>query len=198
MPTPLEVPFARVAIVGVGLIGGSIAHALRRQAPTVRIVGVDRPEVLAQARAAGLVDAEAPRVEDLADVDLIVLATPIPAILEAIGALGARRLPAVVTDVGSTKRRIVAAARASGLRPFVGGHPMAGRERGGLREASADLFVGRRWFLVDADTDPRAGDRLAVFARLLGAEPERVEATSHDRAMAYVSHLPQLVEDRCS
>jgi prephenate dehydrogenase len=193
MPTPPEVPFARVAIVGVGLIGGSIARALRHRAPTVRIVVVDRPEVVIQARAAGLVDEVAATVPDLVDVDLVVLATPIPAILEAITVLGALRSPAVVTDVGSTKRRIGAAAQAAGLQAFVGGHPMAGRERGGLGEAAADLFVGRRWFLVDEGSAATPGDRVAAFVRLLGAEPERVDATTHDRTMAYVSHLPQLV-----
>jgi prephenate dehydrogenase len=188
-----EASFARVGIVGVGLIGGSLAMALRRRQPSTHVVVVDRPEVAATAIGLGLADAVASSVAQLTDVDLIVLAAPIPAIVEALGAIGSARMPAVVTDVGSTKRHILAAARRSGVGVFVGGHPMAGSERGGLEHASAGLFEGRRWFLVPGDASPAQVARVATFVRGVGAEPCDIDASTHDRTMAYVSHLPQIV-----
>lgn len=187
-----DASFARVGIVGVGLIGGSIALALRRRTPSTYIVIVDRPDVAATALSRGLADAVAASADTLADVDLIVLATPIGAIVDALGAIGAARLRAIVTDVGSTKRHILEAARRSGV-AFVGGHPMAGGERGGLEHASADLLEGGRWFLVPGDAPPARTARVATFIRAIGAEPYEIDAASHDRTMAYVSHLPQIV-----
>jgi prephenate dehydrogenase len=187
-----DASFARVGIVGVGLIGGSIALALRRRTPSTHIVVVDRPDVVSTALSRGLADAVAASAGALADVDLIVLATPIAAIVDALGAIGAARLTAVVTDVGSTKRHILEAARRSEV-AFVGGHPMAGSERGGLEHASAALFEGRRWFLVPGDAPPARTARVATFIRTVGAEPSEIDALAHDRTMAYVSHLPQLV-----
>jgi prephenate dehydrogenase len=188
-----EAPFARIGIVGVGLIGGSIAMALRRRQPSTHIIVVDHPEVAATAIAQGLADAVAPSASRLTDVDLIVLAAPIPAIVDVLGAIGAARLPAVVTDVGSTKRHILEAARRSRVGAFVGGHPMAGSERGGLEHASAGLLEGRRWFLVPGDATPAQVARVAAFVRAIGAVPSEIDASTHDRTMAYVSHLPQIV-----
>lgn len=190
-PPAAPKPVSRVGIVGVGLIGGSIALALRERAPATRIVIVDREPVAAAALARGMADLQARSVTELTDVDLIVLATPIPAILDAVALLGDRQSAAIVTDVGSTKRHIVAAAHRAQLATFVGGHPMAGRERGGLDVASADLFNGRRWFVVPAET--QATSAVLAFVRTVGAEPFEIDAVRHDRTMAYVSHLPQLV-----
>jgi prephenate dehydrogenase len=194
VPSPAaELPFVRVGIVGVGLIGGSIAIALRERAPSTHIVIVDLPEVVSAAVDRGLADAVAPSVAALTDVELIILAAPIPAIVDALSAIGAARLRAVVTDVGSTKRHILAEARRSGVGAFVGGHPMAGSERGGLEHASASLLAGRRWFLVPGDAPPERVAQVATFVRATGAEPYEIDAPTHDRTMAYVSHLPQIV-----
>jgi prephenate dehydrogenase len=187
------VSFTRVGIVGVGLIGGSLAMALRQRMPSTHIVIVDRPDVAAAAVGRGLADAVVPSADALTNVDLIVLAGPIPVIVDALGAIGAARLPAVVTDVGSTKRVILDAARRSGVGAFVGGHPMAGSERGGLEHASADLLAGHRWFLVPGDAPPSRVAQVAAFVRGIGAEPHEIDASTHDRTMAYVSHLPQIV-----
>jgi prephenate dehydrogenase len=122
-----------------------------------------------------------------------VLAVPVPAILEFVEEAATEHLRCVVTDVGSTKRLITAAAARAGLPNFVGGHPMAGGERSGLQHARADLFEGRPWLLV-ADHGPTAAvDLVERFARGLGASPRRIDAATHDRFMAYVSHVPQLV-----
>ena len=190
-----EPPFRSVAIVGLGLIGGSIAFGLRRRWPDLPVIGVDVPAVAAAAHQAEAITDVRERLADLRQVDLVVLATPVPAIVELVGEAGRAGLTGLVTDVGSTKRRIMEAASTSGVR-FVGGHPMAGAARGGFSQARADLLHGREWLLVpapgraDADQDVAGLERLA---RGLGAVPRRLTADAHDRVMAYVSHLPQLL-----
>jgi prephenate dehydrogenase len=189
---PAEPPFSSVAIVGLGLIGGSIALGLRQAWPSMPVVGVDRPDVIAEACRREAITADRPRLEDLGDVGLIVLAAPVPGILRLIADAARAGLDALVTDVGSTKRHIVAAADAAALR-FIGGHPIAGAARAGLGHARADLFTRREWMIVPAagrDADMEALERLV---RGLGATPHRTTADAHDRLMAYVSHLPQLL-----
>ena len=185
-----EPPFSRVAVVGLGLIGGSIAQAIRRAWPGVAIVGVDRPSVAAEARGRAAIDDTRSAVDQLDDVDLIVLATPVPEIVDLIAQAGRSELRAVITDVGSTKRPIVDAAKRTGL-TFVGGHPVAGSAHGGLDHARADLFDGHPWLLVEVT--PGVISSVEAFVRGLGALPRRVDAETHDRVMAYVSHLPQLL-----
>lgn len=192
-PGQSDPPFGRVGIVGLGLIGGSIAAGARRAWPGIRLVGVDRPAVAADGLARGMVDEVRERAEALADVDLIVLSAPVPEIVRAIGALDqAGRVP-FVTDVGSTKRRVMAAASKARF-AFVGGHPVAGAAHAGLDYARADLFQGQPWLLVpDERTTEPAVRRLETFVSGLGAVPTRTDAVTHDRVMAYVSHLPQLL-----
>jgi prephenate dehydrogenase len=132
-------------------------------------------------------------VDALIDVELIVLAAPVPAIMNLIDRAAAARLSAIITDVGSTKRQIMQAAARHEL-AFVGGHPIAGAAYGGLDHARPDLFDRRPWLLVGADA-PGAVDvaRVESFVTGLGATPARTDAVTHDRVMAYVSHLPQLI-----
>ena len=191
MPAP-PAPFTRVGIVGLGLIGGSIARAMRVRTPGVELVGVDHPEVGARARAAGAVDHTRPGVVDLVDCDLVVLAAPVLAIASLAREAGAARLSGIVTDVGSTKRVILDAASRGDVPHFVGGHPMAGGARGGLAEASPDLFAGRPWYLL-SESAPVDLDAVEAWVASLGARPIRLDAETHDRRMAYVSHLPQWV-----
>lgn len=195
MPVEGAPPFDRVGIVGVGLIGGSIAHALRAVWPGVTITAVDRADVLDAAAAAGILDVRGQTVDDLADVDLIVLATPIPGILDLIPAVAGLGTRAVVTDVASTKRQIMRAAREADLSRFAGGHPVAGAERPGLEHACADLFCDQPWVIVPGPgTDGETLARLEQFVvDGMGAVPHRLDAETHDRTMAYVSHLPQLL-----
>jgi prephenate dehydrogenase len=188
-------PFGRVGIVGVGLIGGSIAHALRAVWPEVAITGVDHPEVLAEAAALGIVDTCGRSLDDVADVDLIVLATPLPGILDLMPAVARLGTRAVITDVGSTKRHILRAAADADVFSFIGGHPVAGAERPGLEHARADLFNDQPWAVVPGSSaHEHAVARLEQFVvHGMGAVPHRLDADTHDRAMAYVSHLPQLL-----
>lgn len=193
----------RVAMLGFGLIGGSIAQALR-----VPVDGEDTPDGHpwsvaawsptgdgpAMARFAGVIDLDAATPDvALAGADIVVLAGPAPACLDQLDALagpwrGALGPRAVITDVASTKAAIVERAATLGL-PFVGGHPMAGRETSGYANAVADLFVDRPWVLVPS-SDEAATERIAALARATGARPERMTAAAHDAAVAAISHLP--------
>ena len=185
-------PFRSVGIVGLGLIGGSVALATRRRWPDVAVVGMDRPEVVADARRRGAVTDERVRLEDLRDVGLVVLAAPVLEIAELLLVAGRAGLPGLITDVGSTKRHIMATAATSSLR-FVGGHPVAGAASAGLPNARPDLFDRREWLVVQGGAAEADAHDLERFVRGLGAVPRRVDADVHDRLMAYVSHLPQLL-----
>jgi prephenate dehydrogenase len=192
---PRQPVFEKVGIVGLGLIGGSIALASRQIWPSSLVVGVDRKDVLETAMRLHAIDVAADDMVVLAEVDLVVLAAPVRqniALLEQLDEYV--RQPAVVTDTSSTKRAIVDAARALPPRfTFVGGHPLGGAAKGGLEHARPDLFTGRPWLLTPA-TD-RSGDaieKLFAFVTALGAEPRVVSVAAHDRMLAYLSHLPQL------
>ena len=187
-----EPPFESIAIVGLGLIGGSIALGVRDRWPESRVFGVDSESVIAHALGAGAIERGFDSVGALPDTSLIVLAAPVRQNIELLRQI---KRSAIVTDVGGTKREIVSAAR--GLSPgttFVGGHPLGGGERGGFAFARPDLFSGRPWiFTPDGDDSGDAVARLSRFVTGLGASPGILSPEEHDRVMAYVSHLPQLV-----
>ena len=185
-------PFRTVGIVGLGLIGGSMALGLRRRWASVEVLGVDRPDVSAAARRMEAITGERERLEDLLDADLVVLAAPVPQIATLLAAARRVGLPGTITDVGSTKRQIMAAA-AAGPISFVGGHPIAGSALSGVAHARADLFERREWLVVPGRADEAAVQRVEALARGLGARPRRLDADTHDRLMAYVSHLPQIL-----
>jgi len=189
--------FGRVAIVGVGLIGASIALAVRRTRPHTIVIGVDcQPGVVAEALASRVIHAGSTDLAAVAGADLVVLAAPVRANVAVLPAV-ARHAPGrvVVTDVGSTKRVVVDSARTCTPRPaFVGGHPLAGAASGGLAGARADLFAGRKWvFTPDEDACGEVLERLFAFVAGLGAIPCTMTAAEHDRLLAVVSHLPQIV-----
>jgi prephenate dehydrogenase len=187
--------YRRIAIVGVGLVGGSFGLAARRRLPGARIVGVDRAPVLRQARRRGAIHEGASSLRvGLRGADLIVLALPVDRLLTILPAVARLAGPdAVVTDVGSTKEAIVRAARRAGLAErFVGGHPMAGSERSGVAHADARLFAGAPWILCAGG--PRSPVRqMAAFAARLGARPVVLSPRRHDEVVARLSHLPQLL-----
>ncbi len=198
MSADVDEDFRSIAIVGLGLIGGSLALAIRERWPNATITGVDRPGVLAEAVARGIITRDASSAASLAtaDIDLIVLAAPVLQNIACLRDLAAATTrPLLVTDVGSTKQSIVSAAHDAGpCVTFIGGHPIAGAAHAGLAHARADLFRGRPWiFTPDAATPAPALERLRAFVSALGAEPAVLSADEHDRVMAYVSHLPQLV-----
>ena len=195
--------YSTISIVGLGLIGGSLALALRRSGFAGRILGVSRPETCAEATRLGAVDG-CFGYEEIVDAasssDLVVLASPIGVILEhlkALGAAGAKLAPGlVVTDVGSTKREILRAARES-LPPrvlFIGGHPLAGSEQRGIGAADPFLFQNAYHVLTPLpDVPPDAVTRLAALLGGIGARVVVLSAEDHDRIAATISHLPQLL-----
>jgi len=198
----MKPPWPTVAIVGVGLIGGSIGLAVKDRRLAARVIGVGRSAAsLAEARRLGVVDETATDVAALAAADLVVVATAvgtIPALLRAVDA--AVRPGTLVTDAGSTKGSIVAAwekhrRRAQGPRSrFVGAHPIAGSHRRGPAAANADLFVGRVTVVTPAAATP-LDDVTAVagFWSALGSTVFTMAPREHDRILAATSHAPHVV-----
>jgi prephenate dehydrogenase len=196
-PAPGAPPlFERIAVVGLGLVGGSIALAARQRWPAALVIGVDRNEVLEQAMRLHAIDVAAEELMILSEADLVVLAAPVRENIRLLAELPEWvRGEALVTDVGSAKRAIVESARSLPPRlVFVGGHPLAGAARGGIEFARQDLFEGRPWlFTPDGGGAGAALSRLMSFAAALGARPQVLSsAWAHDRLLAFLSHLPQL------
>ena len=187
-----------IAIVGVGLIGGSLALALRRGLPGLRILGVDsNSSALEQARAAGAIDAAA-TLEQLGSCDAVVLALPAPELAALLPLLAARMRPgATLTDVCGAKERVCALGAAQERVVFVGAHPMAGTEFRGFAAASAQLFAGATVALCPPagkqEGRARATGQVSELWRAAGARKLlEVGPAEHDRAVAYASHLPYL------
>ena len=202
MPAP-----DRIAIIGLGLLGASLAEASRRQWPGLRISGVSSPATLGKALEAGLVD-ETRHYSDVdaavAGCDLVFLCTPIDHIKGVLAGWAhsrpAWKVGCVVSDVGSTKAGICALGRAA-LPPdhpqgavFIGSHPMAGSEKTGLEARDPLLFQNASWVLCpEADAPEAAVEKLQVFVESLGARTTRMDSRLHDAVAAHVSHLPQLL-----
>jgi prephenate dehydrogenase len=190
--------FPKIAIVGLGLIGGSIAFAARRAWPATHVVAVDREPVLREALSRRAIDAATDDLAVVGAADLIVLAAPVRQNIVLLKRVAAHASPtAVITDVGGTKRTIVdAAAALAHPVTFVGGHPLGGGARGGFEFATAALFSRRPWiFTPPADAARTPADavaRLSAFVTGLGAFPTTMTAAEHDRLMSLISHLPQL------
>ena len=186
-----------VAIFGVGLIGGSFALALKKAGFKGEIVGVSSDRTIADALSRGAIDRGAGFERAAQDADLLYLASPIEKIKQDIGALkGLLKPDALVTDAGSTKSEIMMAAAAHLPEgSFLGGHPMAGKESRGVLSADANLFQGRPYILTP--TRPQQMESAQVrwlldWVRKTGANPLVLPAEQHDRAVALLSHLPQL------
>jgi prephenate dehydrogenase len=186
-----------IAIAGVGLIGGSFGLAVRKAGFTGRLVGISSPATIARAIEVGAIDAGVSLREAVAFCDLLYLAQPVAVILqtiEEIGPLLTRDI--LITDAGSTKRTIVDRAVAHIHRgQFIGGHPIAGKEVRGVAAADADLFRNRPYVLTPDERNslhtPLARELVQWLGRI-GSEVMVMSAASHDRALAYTSHLPQL------
>jgi prephenate dehydrogenase len=194
----IPIPFARVAVIGTGLIGGSFALALRANFPSIEIIGFDQPDAAARALARGALHEVAP---DLAgavrDADLVYIALPIAGILEFLPIIAAHaKSEALITDAGSTKVFICREAAKhfrNGAR-FLGGHPIAGKEISGIERADEHLFRRAPYALIAKkdEIDPR----VKTFIELLNsfeAIPVWCDAETHDWAVGVVSHLPQLL-----
>jgi prephenate dehydrogenase len=183
-----------LVVVGLGLIGGSVARGARRRSLAARITGVDRDaSALGYARREGFIDADATLAAAVADADLVVLATPVGGLTTLAAELAPALSPrAVVTDVGSVKLAVVDRISAA-IPRFVGGHPMAGGERSGAQASSPDLFEGATCFVTPTgETDPAALETVERLWKELGATVVRMDAKTHDEVVAAVSHLPHM------
>ena len=191
--------FGRIALVGIGLIGSSLAHVIRREGLAGHVaVSTRSAGTLARAQALGLGDSHTPDPAEAArDADLVIVSVPVGAsgaVAEAVG--GALGPGAIVTDVGSTKRSVIdqmAPHIPDGVH-FIPGHPIAGTEYSGPDAGFASLFEDRWCILTPLPgTDPRALDRLKAFWRACGSDLDEMDPDHHDRVLAVVSHLPQLI-----
>ena len=183
----------RIAVLGVGLIGGSIGLAARERADAEVTGWGPRRETLEKALDKGAIDRIAPTVgEAVADADVVFACAPVELLAELVSqALAAAGAETVVTDAGSTKRPLVEAITDE---RFVGGHPIAGAETAGVDNARADLFDGAAWYLTPRpDTSGILFERLHRLIVSFGARPTAIDAETHDRMLAAVSHLPHVL-----
>jgi len=190
----------KITIIGCGLIGGSLALALKRRRPEYFIVCLDLPDRIPAILDAGVADA-AGSIDDFAThipgSDIVVVATPVQFVPDTLSAIKPfLKENAIVTDAGSTKSKIMAVAQ--GLMPpgahFIGGHPMAGAERSGVEAADPLLFSDRVYALCPyRDTPPDAFLTLLELVESLGAVPVTIDPQEHDRILAMVSHLPHFI-----
>ena len=198
---------ARVAIVGVGLIGGSIGLALRERGLAEEVIGIGRrASSLEAAQRKGAVNRTTTNlVSGVAEADLVVVATPVDAIADTVRAVAAAGPRATITDAGSTKAQICrdlrtpspyseVAATTAGIPHFLGSHPIAGDHRTGPEHARANLFEGRVVVVTPEDhTPPGLVERVTEFWESIGAEVVLLSPEEHDRALAATSHLPHLI-----
>ncbi|MDH4275565.1 MAG: prephenate dehydrogenase/arogenate dehydrogenase family protein [Gammaproteobacteria bacterium] len=190
----------RVTIIGLGLIGGSVARALKKHGLATEVVGCDRDQpMLTLGLALGVIDRiETDIARGVQGADLIVIAVPVGAMSAVMRALAAvTDLTAIITDVGSAKGCVIAAAReAFGEVParFVAGHPIAGTEKSGVEASFAELFIQRCVILTPtAETDPQALAAVTAMWRGIGAEVVEMDAHHHDEVLAATSHLPHVL-----
>jgi prephenate dehydrogenase len=185
---------SKFAVLGVGLIGGSIGLAARQRLEAEVVGWGPRQATVERALSAGALDRGAETVAEACEgAEVVFCAGPVGLLPELVAeALAAGGPDAVVTDVGSTKRELVASQ--GGDERFIGGHPLAGAETAGVANARADLFEGARWYLTP--TERSSGllyDRLQRTVAGLGARPQAIDPEAHDRLMATVSHLPHVL-----
>lgn len=201
MPTAGDdiVIFDTIAIVGVGLIGGSLGMAAKKYGAANRVIGIGRSEQkLMRAKILGAIDDYSMDIENgAADADLIVICTPVCLIAPTLQRMAASIKPsAIVTDVGSTKSQVVREVEGTLPREvhFVGGHPMAGSEQAGVESASVDLFRGATYVFTTTDnTNLDALGKLTAMADAIGSNVEIMRTEDHDRAVAIISHLPHVI-----
>lgn len=187
----------RIAVLGVGLIGGSIGLAARQRGLGEVTGYVRRPEAVDACLEAGVADRmETEVAAAVEDADVVFCCAAVGALPEmARAALAAAGPDCVVTDVGSTKRELVAACSAD--ERFIGGHPLAGAETAGVANARADLYEGARWYLTPGESSSGVlYDRLQRLVKDLGARPVAIDAAEHDEAVAVASHLPHVLANQ--
>ena len=194
----MEAEFKRTAIIGVGLVGGSIGLRMKQMEYGGSIVGHDRIEVLDEALGKGAIDECADDLSHaIKNADLIVLATPVDETLRILPVVMSQAKPgAIVTDTAPTKRDLAAVARnvASAKAVYIGGHPLAGSNRRGIANADANLFDSAYWILTPTEnTPPAERESLAWWVRMLGSFPLSTPPERHDQMVAMTTHVPFVI-----
>jgi prephenate dehydrogenase len=192
----------QITIIGTGLIGGSLALSLRKSGFHGKIIGSDRSDVLARAKRMRVIhEGISDPIQACGGSDVVVLATPVGGIITLIDKL-APHLSAdtLLTDVGSTKAQITDSAQAlfgkNAAKRFLAGHPMAGKENGGVEFADADLFHGAVWFFTPLPQQKLTGGKIAEYVswiKKIGAKPAILNPAKHDELCAWISHVPQMI-----
>ena len=190
--------FTKITIIGCGLIGGSLGLALKKNQFPGQIFCIDRKEVLKKAIDYGAIDKGSENIKDgVKNADMVILATPVSEIIQLIGKIKPfLSKKCLITDTGSTKMKIIQEVNAilSDQHDFIGGHPMAGLEKGGIEHAKSDLFFKKPYITVSREQNtPEASRRMTYFLEKLGAFEIKVTASEHDKIIALVSHVPQLI-----
>jgi prephenate dehydrogenase len=195
--TSQEAPIRRLAVVGVGLMGGSLALAARRAAGVSQVVGYD-PDAAAldeALRREVITETAGSAADAAAGADLVVISAPvrsIPRLIEEVA--NAQPRPRLITDIGSTKSAIISGLSGEARRRYIGGHPICGAETSGVRFARAEMFTGATYFLcAPADARAEAYEQMHNFVTRLGARAVPIDADAHDRVMALVSHVPHVL-----
>lgn len=195
-------PIRQLTIIGTGLIGGSLALALRKRGFKGRIIGCDQPAVLRRAKKMGAIEQGiTDPIKACTGSDVVVLATPVGTIIDLIERLAQHlRADVLVTDVGSTKSEIVSRAQkvfgSRAARSFLAGHPMAGKENSGIEFADPDLFRGAVWFLTPFPEQKIQGGLAREYIswlKRIDAEVAVLDAAAHDQLCAWISHVPQII-----
>ncbi len=184
-----------VAIVGVGLIGGSFGLALRKAGFAGQLIGVSSPAAIAAGLKLGAISQSATLQDAAVEADLIYLAQPVDRILQTLGTVGLIASPrCLITDAGSTKRVIVEKASACvRFATFLGGHPIAGKEQRGVESADPDLFQNHTYVLTPTAAETSATQDLRSWLARIGAKIVDMRPSEHDATLAFTSHLPQLL-----
>ncbi len=195
MPEAADQQIRTVAVIGVGLIGGSFALAIRKRGFQGDIVGVSSPSVIGKAIECGAISRGVSLQTACEESDLLYLADRVDGIIETLRTIGPLARPGtLITDAGSTKRAIVQAARdALTSAAFIGGHPMAGKELRGVENADPELFCGRPYVLTDPTRKSPFSSHFEQLLQSLEVQIVRMSPEEHDTAIAFTSHLPQLL-----
>jgi len=194
-----EIIFENIAIIGVGLIGGSLGMAAKKHQLAHKVIGIGRTEQkLMRAKILGAIDDYSFDMETgVSDADLVIICTPVRMVVPTLARIiGRLKEGSIVTDVGSTKAEIV--SEASKIMPerrfFVGGHPMAGSEQSGVEAAFPEMFLGATYVLTaDEHTNLEALGKMTEFVEAIGARSEIMSSEEHDAAVAVISHLPHAI-----
>jgi prephenate dehydrogenase len=190
--------FKKITIIGVGLIGGSLGLALKEKKPNFKIIGIDKQEIIEKAIIRGAIDEGTINLkEGIKEADVVILATPVKIILDLLSQINPfLKKGCLVTDTGSTKTQIVKKANKVLSKDihFIGGHPMAGSEKYGINSANTHLFLDKTYILTPSNKSKLAAlEKIFLIIEMISAKRLILDPFEHDKIIAAISHLPQIL-----